>query len=55
MLVVITVVAGVLGTRALRAWRRVGAIVPVVGGVLLLLAGAYTVYYWLTIGRTLLF
>lgn len=55
VLVVITVVAGVLGTRALRAWRRVGAIVPVVGGVLLLLAGAYTVYYWLTIGRTLLF
>lgn len=55
VLAVITVVAGVLGTRALRTWRRVGAIVPVIGGVLLLLAGAYTVYYWLTIGRTLLF
>ena len=54
VLAVVTIVAGVVGTRALRAWRRLGALVPAVGGVLLLLAGSYTLYYWLTIGRTLL-
>lgn len=55
VLAAITVVAGVFGTTALRAWRRLGAIVEVAGGVVLLLAGAYTLYYWLTIGRSLLF
>ena len=54
VLAAVTIVAGVLGTRGLRAWRRLGAVVPAAGGVLLLLSGAYTLYYWLTIGRTLL-
>ncbi|CAN5687773.1 hypothetical protein BH18ACT17_BH18ACT17_13300 [soil metagenome] len=54
VLAAVTIVAGVLGTRALRAWRQLGAMVPAVGGVLLLLSGAYTLYYWLTIGRALL-
>jgi cytochrome c biogenesis protein CcdA len=54
VLAVITVVAGVLGTRTLRTWRRFGSIVPTIGGILLLFSGAYTAYYWLTIGRELL-
>jgi len=55
VLAAITVVAGTIGTHAVRSWRRLGSIVPTVGGLMLLLAGAYTVFYWLTIGRTLLF
>lgn len=50
---VLTVLAGLVGFGILSHVRSVGGVVSVVGSVLLLLSGAYVVYYWLTAGRFL--
>ncbi len=46
----LTLVAAVIGHGAIRGVRRVGVYLQPLGAVVLLLAGAYVVYYWLTIG-----
>lgn len=51
---VLTVLAGVVSFGILSRVRSVGRVVSVVGSVLLLVSGAYVVYYWLTAGRFLL-
>jgi cytochrome c-type biogenesis protein len=51
---VLTVLAGIVNFGILSRIRSVGRVVSVVGSVLLLLSGAYVVYYWLTAGRFLL-
>jgi cytochrome c-type biogenesis protein len=51
---VLTVLAGIVSFGILSRVRSVGRIVSVVGSVLLLVSGAYVVYYWLTAGRFLL-
>jgi len=51
---VLTVLAGIVNFGILSRVRSVGRVVSVVGSVLLLLSGAYVVYYWLTAGRFLL-
>lgn len=49
----LTLVAAVVGHGAIRGLRRVGAFLQPLGAVVLLLAGGYVVYYWLTIGGIL--
>lgn len=51
---VLTVLAGIVSFEILSSVRSVGRVVSVVGAVLLLLSGAYVIYYWLTAGRFLL-
>jgi len=51
---VLTVLAGIVSFGILSRVRSVGRVVSVVGSVLLLVSGAYVVYYWLTAGRFLL-
>ena len=51
---VLTVLAGIVSFEILSRVRSVGRVVSVVGSVLLLVSGAYVVYYWLTAGRFLL-
>ena len=51
---VLTVLAGIASFGILSRVRSVGRVVSVVGSVLLLISGAYVVYYWLTAGRFLL-
>jgi cytochrome c-type biogenesis protein len=51
---VLTVLAGIVSFGIMSRVRSVGRVVSVVGSVLLLLSGAYVVYYWLTAGRFLL-
>jgi cytochrome c-type biogenesis protein len=51
---VLTVIAGIVSFGILSRVRSVGRVVSVVGSVLLLVSGAYVVYYWLTAGRFLL-
>lgn len=46
----LTLVAAVIGHGAIRGVRRVGVYLQPLGAVVLLLAGGYVVYYWLTIG-----
>lgn len=51
---VLTLFAGILSFGILARVRAVGRVVSVLGAVLLLLSGAYVVYYWLTAGRFLI-
>jgi cytochrome c biogenesis protein CcdA len=51
---VLTILAGIVSFGILSRVRSVGRVVSVVGSVLLLVSGAYVVYYWLTAGRFLL-
>ncbi|HLQ35389.1 MAG TPA: cytochrome c biogenesis protein CcdA [Chloroflexota bacterium] len=46
----LTLAAALVGHGAVRKVRRVGAYLQPVGAVVLLLAGGYVVYYWLTAG-----
>jgi cytochrome c biogenesis protein CcdA len=50
----LTVIAGVASFGILARVRTVGRFVSTLGSVLLLVSGAYVVYYWLTAGRFLL-
>lgn len=50
VLSVLTLAAAVVGHGAIRGVRRIGVYLQPVGAVVLLLAGGYVVYYWLTIG-----
>ncbi|SRR6266849_7560642 len=50
----LTLVAALVGHGAIRGLRRVGVSLQPLGAVVLLLAGGYVVYYWLTIGGILL-
>jgi cytochrome c biogenesis protein CcdA len=50
----VTIVAGAVSFGVLGRARRFGHAVSSLGGALLLLSGAYVVYYWLTAGRLLL-
>lgn len=51
---VVTIAAGVVSFGILGRVRRLGHAVSSLGAALLLLSGAYVVYYWLTAGRLLL-
>ena len=51
---ILTVVAGVVSFTILGRVRSFVRVVSVLGAALLLLSGAYVVYYWLTAGRLLL-
>jgi hypothetical protein len=51
---VLTVVAGVVSFGILGRVRSFVRVVSALGAGLLLLSGAYVVYYWLTAGRLLL-
>ena len=53
VLSVVTVTAAVFSLGALRRIRRVGPYMARVGAALMLLAGAYLVFYWLTAGGLL--
>ncbi|MEO8424917.1 MAG: cytochrome c biogenesis protein CcdA [Actinomycetota bacterium] len=48
---VVTVSFGLAGARILRGGRRAGRLVTPVGGILLMLSGAYVAFYWLSLGR----
>jgi cytochrome c-type biogenesis protein len=50
---VLTLVAGIVSFGVLVRVRALGRFVSVLGSVLLLVSGAYVVYYWLTAGRFL--
>jgi len=50
---VLTLIAGIVSFGILARVRAVGRLVSTFGSVLLLLSGAYVVYYWLTAGRFL--
>jgi cytochrome c-type biogenesis protein len=50
---VLTLVAGIVSFGVLVRVRVLGRFVSVLGSVLLLVSGAYVVYYWLTAGRFL--
>jgi len=50
---VLTLVAGMVSFGVLVRVRALGRFVSVLGSVLLLVSGAYVVYYWLTAGRFL--
>jgi cytochrome c-type biogenesis protein len=50
---VLTLVAGIVSFGVLVRVRSLGRFVSVLGPVLLLVSGAYVVYYWLTAGRFL--
>ena len=50
VLSVLTVVAALVKQAAFRGVRRLGAYVEPLGAVLLLVTGAYVIYYWLTLG-----
>jgi cytochrome c-type biogenesis protein len=50
---VLTLVAGIVSFGVLVRVRSLGRVVSVLGPVLLLVSGAYVVYYWLTAGRFL--
>ena len=50
---VLTLVAGIVSFGILVRVRALGRFVSVLGSVLLLVSGAYVVYYWLTAGRFL--
>ena len=50
---VLTLVAGIVSFGVLIRVRALGRFVSVLGSVLLLVSGAYVVYYWLTAGRFL--
>ncbi|MEX0755916.1 MAG: hypothetical protein WD739_09275 [Actinomycetota bacterium] len=54
VLTVLTAVVSAFRGAGLRRTRNVSRYVAPVSAVLLLAAGAYLVYYWLTIGRLLL-
>ena len=47
---VVTVAFGLAGARVLRGGRRAGRSVAPVGGILLMLSGAYVAFYWLSLG-----
>jgi cytochrome c-type biogenesis protein len=51
---VLTVLAGIVSFEILARVRSVGRFLSGLGSALLLLSGAYVVYYWLTAGRFLL-
>lgn len=51
---VLTLVAGIVSFGILARVRAAGRFVSGLGAVLLLVSGAYVVYYWLTAGRFLL-
>lgn len=53
VLAVLTLAAAVAGHGAVRKVRRVGAYLQPIGALVLLLAGGYLVYYWLTSGGIL--
>jgi len=46
----LTLAAAVVGHGAVRKVRRLGAYLQPVGAVVLMLAGGYVVYYWLSAG-----
>jgi cytochrome c-type biogenesis protein len=50
---VLTLVAGIVSFGVLVRVRSLGRFVSILGSVLLLVSGAYVVYYWLTAGRFL--
>jgi cytochrome c-type biogenesis protein len=50
---VLTLVAGIVSFGVLARVRALGRFVSVLGSVLLLVSGAYVVFYWLTAGRFL--
>ncbi|MGH6913688.1 MAG: cytochrome c biogenesis CcdA family protein, partial [Geminicoccales bacterium] len=54
VLTVLTAIVSAFRGAGLRRTRHVSRYVAPVSAVLLLAAGAYLVYYWLTIGRLLL-
>lgn len=54
VLTTLTLAAAVFGHGAVRKARRGGAYLQPVGAVVLLLAGGYVVYYWLTLGGILI-
>jgi hypothetical protein len=51
---VLALVASVAGVGIVRRGRTMARFVPKLGATLLLVSGAYVVYYWLTAGRLLL-
>ena len=51
---VVTVVAGIVTFGVIGRLRPITRFVTAAGSVLLLIAGAYVVYYWLSAGRLLL-
>ena len=51
---VLTLAVGVAGAQILTRVRGAGRFVSMLGGILLLVSGAYVVYYWLSVGRLLL-
>jgi hypothetical protein len=51
---VLTVLAGIVSLEILARVRSAGRFVAGLGSALLLLSGAYVVYYWLTAGKFLL-
>jgi cytochrome c-type biogenesis protein len=51
---VLTLVAGIVNFGVLARVRAAGRFVSAIGSLLLLVSGAYVVYYWLTAGRLLL-
>ena len=51
---ILTIAAAVVRFSILGRVRRLGTVVSTVGAGLLMLSGAYVVYYWLTAGRVLL-
>jgi cytochrome c-type biogenesis protein len=51
---VLTVLAGIVSFEILARVRSVGRFLSGLGSALLLLSGAYVIYYWLTAGRFLL-
>jgi cytochrome c-type biogenesis protein len=53
LLTAASLAAALLGTGVLGRLRHIGRLVPAAGAVLLLLAGAYVTYYWLTAGALL--
>jgi cytochrome c biogenesis protein CcdA len=50
----LALVASLAGVGTVRRGRTVARFVPGLGAVLLLVSGAYVLYYWLTAGRLLL-
>lgn len=50
VLAVLTIAAALFKTELLRRLRGVGRIIEPAGAILLLLVGAYVVYYWVTLG-----
>jgi cytochrome c biogenesis protein CcdA len=54
VLAALTIAVGALGRAPLIRARRFTRVFPFLGGILLVLAGAYLLFYWLTVGRPLL-